>query len=66
MYTTARWTLQTMRQLGGKFDPVRMQRNMNFARHYYGTCVRDLPADWAPQSPFHPDNYRPGQPLVED
>ena len=66
MYTSARWTLPTMRKLGGKFDPVRVQRNMNFARHYYGACVRDLPPDWAPQSPFHPDNYRPGQPLVDD
>jgi hypothetical protein len=66
MFTSARWTLPTMRQLGGEFDPARMQRNMNFARHYYGTCIKDLPPDWAPQSPFHPDNYRPGQPVVED
>lgn len=66
MYIGARWTLPTMRRLGGKFDPARMQRNMNFARYYYGACVKDLPPDWAPQSPFHPDNYRPGRPVIED
>ena len=61
MFTAARWTLPTMRQLGGKLDPVRKQRNMNFARHHYGTCIKDLPPDWAPQSPYHPVNYRQGR-----
>jgi hypothetical protein len=66
MFIAARWTLPAMRQLGGELDPARKQRFMNFARHYYGNCIRDLPPDWAPQSPFHPDNYRPGRPIVEE
>lgn len=66
MFIATRWTLPTMRKLGGELDRDRKQRFMNFARHYYGACVHDLPPDWAPQSPFHPDNYRPGRPVVEE
>ena len=64
MFIAARWTLPTMRQLGGNLDPARKQRYMNAAHYYYGACAKDLPRDWAPQSPFHPHNYRPGQPLT--
>lgn len=66
MFIAARWTLPAMRKLGGELDRDRKQRFMNFGRHYYGTCIRDLPPNWAPQSPFHPMNYRPGRPLVEE
>ena len=66
MFIAARWTLPTMRKLGGQLDPDRKQRFTNFARHYYGTCIKDLPPDWAPQSPFHPDNYREGHLIVEE
>lgn len=66
MFIAARWTLPTMRKLGGQLDPARKQRFMNFARYYYGTCAKDLPPDWAPQSPFHPDNYRPGHNVIEE
>ena len=64
MFVAARWTLPAMRQLGGELDPARKQRFMNFAHHYYGACIKDLPPDWAPQSPFHPMNYRPGRPII--
>ena len=63
MFIAARWTLPTIRQLGGELDPIRKQRYMNAAHYYYGSCIKDLPADWAPQSPFHPQNFRPGRPL---
>ena len=66
MFIATRWTLPTMRELGGELDPARKQRFMNFARYYYGGCIKDLPPDWAPQSPFHPVNYRPGQPVLEE
>jgi hypothetical protein len=66
MFVAARWTLPTMRKLGGQLDPKRKQRFTNFARYYYGTCIKDLPPDWEPQSPFHPDNYREGQRVVEE
>jgi hypothetical protein len=66
MFIAARWTLPTMRKLGGQLDPARKQRFVNFARYYYGACAKDLPPDWAPQSPFHPDNYRPGRPVAEE
>ena len=65
MFTAARWTLPAMNQLGGELDPARKQRFMNFARHHYGACAKDLPKGWAPQSGFHPKNYRPGQPVVD-
>lgn len=66
MFIAARWTLPTMRELGGQLDSERKQRFMNFARHHYGACIKDLPANWAPESPFHPNNYRPGQPVIEE
>lgn len=40
------WTMRVLPKLGGKFDPVRMKSFMDGARKYYGTCARDLPADW--------------------
>ena len=66
MYRATAWALPSIMRLDGQLDRERVQRFMNFARHYYGTCIKDLPPNWAPQSPFHPDNYRPGQPVKTD
>jgi hypothetical protein len=65
MFTAARWALPALRQLGGELDSARKHRFTNFARHHYGTCIKDLPPDWAPQSPFHPVNYRQGRQMVQ-
>lgn len=64
MFIATRWALPRMWRLGGEIDPVRKQRFMNFARHHYGGCIRDLPTDWPPKSAYHPDNYRPGMEIV--
>ena len=66
MYKAAAWALPSIIRLGGHLDRKRVQRFMNFSRYHYGTCIKDLPPNWAPQSPFHPDNYRPGQPVKTD
>lgn len=60
MWEGARWALPSLKRLGGQIDPVRKQAFMNFARHHYGACIRDLPEDWSDwaKSPFHPDKYR--------
>lgn len=65
IFSAIRWGLPALRRLGGEIDPVRKQGFMNFARHHYGTCIKDLPQDWAPKSPFHPVNYRPGRPISD-
>ena len=55
------WTMGVLPKLGGKFDPVRMTNFMATARKHYGTCARDLPADW-PVTPLPPlpDGTAPG------
>lgn len=55
------WSMTVLPKLGAKFDPIRMKIFMTTARKHYGTCARDLPADWpTTQLPPLPDGVAPG------
>src|SRR4051794_3820620 len=40
------WTMRVLPTLHGTFDKSRTEFFMHSARLHYGTCIRDVPADW--------------------
>ena len=61
MMSGINWTMLAMPQLHGTFDKVRLDQGLQFARLHYGSCIRDVPADWpATHLPPLPKGIAPG------
>jgi hypothetical protein len=61
MMSGIHWTMQAMPQLHGTIDKGRLDQGLQFARVHYGSCIREVPADWpATHLPPLPKGIVPG------
>lgn len=59
------WAMTVIPMLHGRVDRQRYDRFMKTARRHYGTCIRELPANW-PKTPLPPPppGSAPGLPVA--
>ena len=61
MMTGINWTMSVLPALHGTFDKSRTEFGMRAARLHYGSCIREVPADWpATTMPPLPKGLVPG------